>query len=89
MEAFTENINAVGRMSEETVCPSWTVQYTLKKTEASTLRCKEKLHTDQYLLFGPQRKRGRRGNRSTLGVHLKLVATQTGPLSKPLKDPEQ
>ena len=32
------------KMSEETVCPSWTVQYTLKRTEASTLRCTENLH---------------------------------------------
>ena len=53
VEAFTEHINAVDKlssshrkMSEDTVCPScWTVQYTLKKTGASTLSCTENLHT--------------------------------------------
>ena len=37
----------------------------------------------------PQRQRGGRRNRSTSGEHLRHVVTQTGPLSKPLKDPEQ
>ena len=52
VEAFTEHINAAdinpsshGKMSEEKVCLSWTVQYTLRKTEASTLRWTENLHT--------------------------------------------
>ena len=50
VEAFTENINTVdgshGKISEETVCPSCTVcEYTLKKTEASTMRCRGNIHT--------------------------------------------
>ena len=38
-------------MSEEKVCLSWNAQYTFRKTEASTLRRTENLHSDQYLLF--------------------------------------
>ena len=34
-----------GKMSEEKVCYSWTVQYTLKKITASTLRCTENRQT--------------------------------------------
>ena len=37
----------------------------------------------------PQRQRQRRKNGSTSGGHLKPVTTQTGPLSKHLKVPEQ
>ena len=37
----------------------------------------------------PTKKEGRRRNRATSGDNLKPVFTQTGPLSKPLKDPEQ
>ena len=53
VEALKEHINPVdknikshGKMSEETVCPSWTVQYTLKKTGPSTLRCTKNLNTE-------------------------------------------
>ena len=50
VEALTENIYAVDKnikftQEDWTVFPSWTVKYTLKKTEASTLRCAENLHT--------------------------------------------
>ena len=51
-EAFREHLNAVilpshshRRMSEETVCPSWTVLYTVKKTKNSTLKCTKNKHT--------------------------------------------
>ena len=37
----------------------------------------------------PLSQKGRRSYRSTSGEHLKPVATQIGPLSKLLKDPEQ
>ena len=37
----------------------------------------------------PQRQSGRRRNRSPPEENFKPVATQTGPLSEPLKDPEQ
>lgn len=49
IRAVDDNI----KMSEETVCPSCTVQYKLKRTESSILRCTQKTysHTDQYLLF--------------------------------------
>ena len=54
LEAFTEHTvfilwtitsSSQGEMSKETVCPSWTVQWTLKKTEASTFKWTENLPT--------------------------------------------
>ena len=89
---WTRTSSSHRKMSEWTVCPSWTLKYTLKKTEASTLRCAENLHAQistDWLTPCPQRQKGRRMNRGTLGEHLKPVVTQTGSLSKPLKDPER
>ena len=42
--------NALDSNIRFTVCLTWTAQYIVYKTEASTLRCTEN-HTDQYLLF--------------------------------------
>ena len=42
---WTITSSSHGKMKKETVCPSWTVQHTLKETESSTLRCTEKKNT--------------------------------------------
>ena len=45
-----------GKLSEETACPLWTVHYTPKKTEASTLRCSPS--HEYHFFFQPFNHRG-------------------------------
>ena len=47
-----KQISSQGEMLEETVCPCWTVQYTLKQTRSFNIDVYRKpSHTDQHSLF--------------------------------------
>ena len=102
-EGFIINIKARQEwtMSEETVCPSWTEQYTLKKTEASTPTYTQRYtqyfnshHTLEHKL-NPKpscwdlNTESEGKEKEQKHIRREPMATQTGPLSEPLKDPEQ